>query len=88
MQPGFGGSGLVEQKARRARDSRLLGRDVVRQSNQGTQTVGRHVGSSKLGTWEEREEAEFWPALRDGSADVLRRFEIEGKEDCEVGAEQ
>lgn len=72
MQPGFGGSGPVEQKARKARDSRLLGRDVVRQSNRGTQTVGRHVGSSKLGSWEERKEAKVWPALGDGSTDVLR----------------
>lgn len=56
IPPGFGSSGPVKQKARNARDSRMLMKDASRAS---TSEPNRREGvdSGKLVTWGKSEEA-------------------------------
>lgn len=87
IQPGFGGSRPVKQTARKARCSRLLGRDVARQSTREPTLEGRRrqQRAGDLGGMEEAKDCSF---LGDGRADGGRRCELEGKEEPEVAGEQ
>lgn len=63
-------------------------RDASRRSTGEPQTVEKKVGSGKVVTWKEMEEARDWLSLGDGSADIVRQCKLEGKEEREVGVEQ
>lgn len=87
IQPGFAGSRPVKQEARKARGSRLLGRDVARRST-GEPTLEGRRRQQRAGHLARMEEAKDWLFLGDGRAGGGRRCELDRKEEREVGGEQ
>lgn len=82
IQPGSGSSGPVKQKARKARDSRMLMKDASRRST-SEPNCREEIDGSGLVTGEKTEEVGAWLSLRDGRAGAvaLRQGELEGKEE-------